>query len=142
MSALEYARQWSKLPAAHFKIAMGALEKEMEREHAERMRALELQGLAEQRKHRAELTGMAIGGTLSLGSLALTGILAQSHPLIAGITGFGGSATLVTLVAMFVLKRSPSTADLKLLSRQQAPIPTQQPAAAAPPTDPAAITQP
>ncbi|MET9615408.1 hypothetical protein [Kitasatospora indigofera] len=136
MNPLEYARQWSKLPTEHFKATIAALEKDMEREHAERMLELQQRDLADKRRFRLEMTGLMIGGVLAAGSLALTVSLAQSQPLIAAMTGLGSSVSLVTVIAMFVLKRSPNAADLKLLGR---PSMVPQPAA---PADPATIPQP
>ncbi|MGW2398694.1 hypothetical protein ACWCYY_19290 [Kitasatospora sp. NPDC001664] len=150
---MDFARQWSKLPATHFKVAMGALEREMQREHLERMRAMELGDLESKDKRRARLdaTGLVIGGLLSLGFLGLTAWLAKSQPVIAGITGAGGAVTLVLLVKMFVLRQAPSDADMKALTMQQKLManlagqqsPAPAPAAVPAPADPApATTQP
>ncbi|GAA1163124.1 hypothetical protein F4556_000412 [Kitasatospora gansuensis] len=126
---MEYARQWSKMPAEQLKLSLGMVDKQMAREHEQAM-------LFEKLRHRREMTGMAIGGLLALGSLALTLYLAPSQPWVAATTGIGSSVSLVTVIGMFVLKRSPSTADLKLLGRPSVvPQPTT-------PVDPAPIAQP
>ncbi|MFJ8038895.1 hypothetical protein ACIRBX_00085 [Kitasatospora sp. NPDC096147] len=148
VSPMEIARQWAELPPAHLKTVMAAMERQLEREHTQRMRELDLEDSVAQNRSKREMAGLKIGGLLAIGFLVLTGWLATSQPIVAGITGAGGAVTLVLLVKMFVLQQAPSDADMKALVMQQKqmvalagqpPAPATAPGPAA---DPAPITQP
>ncbi|MCX5284118.1 hypothetical protein [Streptomyces sp. NBC_00198] len=124
--ALQFARQWSKLPAAHLKAALTFLTPQMEREHAERM-------LAERLRHRREMTGLYAGIAISLiafGGCIFFGI--RENFWAAGILS---GPTLASTLTIFVLKKAPepkvaeaTLSTLRMLSNSQsvAPAPPQQ----------------
>ncbi|MFH9352279.1 hypothetical protein [Kitasatospora sp. NPDC017646] len=105
----------------------------MERESADRTLAMRL-------RYRHQMTGMVIGGIIAVGSLGMTVYLAKVQPWLAGVTGLGGTASIATVIAIFVIRRSPSAADLRILTQQPqfAPVPPQTAAPTTAPQDLAA----
>ncbi|MER6420691.1 hypothetical protein [Streptomyces sp. NPDC001137] len=120
--ALQFARQWSKLPASHLKAALAFLEPQMERTHKERI-------LSEKLRHRREMTGLIAGiaiSILSVGGCIFFGI--RENFWAAGILA---GPTLINTVTIFVLKKVPDSRSvagtvsaLRSLSNSQAPSPS------------------
>ncbi|MGW2398692.1 hypothetical protein ACWCYY_19280 [Kitasatospora sp. NPDC001664] len=141
-SLVELIHQWAVLPPEHLKIAVAAVNKERDRQ-------AELEKLRIKSEERREVTGQVLGGLTVGGWLFATVWLAvNDQPVIAGIFAGTGMVALTVIVSIFVLKRSPSTDDLKIISRSKVPQqPPQAPPAAPasavpPPADPVAITPP
>ncbi|MFF4140814.1 hypothetical protein ACFY0A_05355 [Streptomyces sp. NPDC001698] len=119
--ALQFARQWSTLPAPHLKAALSFLAPQMERAHQERL-------MAEKLRHRREMTGLIAGiliSLLSIGGCIFFGI--RENYWAAGILA---GPTLVNTLTIFVLKKVPDSRSaaasilmLRSLGDRQAPTP-------------------
>jgi hypothetical protein len=107
---MRIARQWAEVPPEHMKIALEALEPELQRAHTERMERMRLQHAR---------FGLSAGFALALGMLTGGVIVGLDGQLwLAGVlTG----PSLLALTKVFVLSRSDAP-DIRAVSQAaQAP---------------------
>ncbi|MFE4517779.1 hypothetical protein ACFRMQ_26695 [Kitasatospora sp. NPDC056783] len=139
LSGLELAREWAKLPPEHLKAALAALEPELKRTHARKMKELDMQQREREAAHEAEerqaersyrlyMGGLVAGFALCAGMLCGSVIEAlHKQEMLAGILA---GPTMIGVVALFVLRQRQSGRGQQRPGR--ASIPGQQPPSAPP----------
>ncbi|GAA4199775.1 hypothetical protein [Microbispora amethystogenes] len=109
LTGLEIALQWGQLPAEHLQAALKALEPELRREHEFRIARLEAerQEAKDRRMHQLYLSGLIAGFVISVSMLGAAVVLGMNNqPWLAAMMA---GPSLLTLVTMFVLRRSDTT---------------------------------
>ncbi|WP_205522290.1 hypothetical protein [Streptomyces sp. S1A1-7] len=100
------AKQWAELPAEHLKVALEALEPQLQREHEAQMEHMRLavQEAEAARTHRLYLWGLITGFVLTVGMLTGAVIVGSNNqPVLAGILS---GPSVIALATIFVLRRN------------------------------------
>lgn len=110
------AKQWAELPAEHLKVALEALEPQLQREHEAQMEHMRLsaQEAEATRTHRLYLCGLIAGFVVTIGMLVGAVVVGSNNqPVLAGILS---GPSVIALASVFVLRRNDA-AQMRAVAR-------------------------
>jgi hypothetical protein len=124
------------LPAEHLKIALEALEPQLQREHEAQMEHMRLAAQESEagRAHRLYMCGLIAGFVVTIGMLAGAVVVGSNNqPVLAGILS---GPSVIALASVFVLRRNDAS-QMRAVARAHQSVLNAATSAGAPPVPPA-----
>ncbi|MFF3710867.1 hypothetical protein [Streptomyces phaeochromogenes] len=107
-AGLEIARRWGQVSDAdQLKVALNALEPELQREHEFRMKQLEQTGARDKRAHRLKMTSLIVGALVSIGMLTGGVYVAKDAWWLATLLC---GPSLISMAVIIILRRHDAKA--------------------------------